>query len=157
MLNPIDRAERLNEPAELRSLSKSKIYELISREYLIPHKEARCSTRQYLISVHLGNVYRVAREQILNFEVGLSLEEKVKASFFHMGILRNKVDLLLTQMQLQTFGFPDGTQADEDWFTRVIRFIDQHNLLGAFKIRIRNSQIPRCPAGRMYILYNSDS
>lgn len=148
MLNRIEDI-RDDEPEEFRGLSKAKIYEIISRTYFIPDKECRCVTRQYLAAIHLGQVYRIERADLLNFEVQLSFEEKQKASFFHLGILRQKADLLLQQLGQLPFGFPSNTMADEAWFIRVLRLIDQYNITGAFKYKIRNARLPRTPSGRM--------
>lgn len=149
MLNPIEDRARENEPPELRHLSKSKIHEDLSRQFFLPDKDSRCSTRQYLVNIHVNLVYRVTREELLNFEVGLTLEDRQKSSFFHIGILVRRADRLLTQLGLLPFGFPVGTQAEEDWCARVLRHLDQTNILGGFKRAIRHAQVPRVRAGRI--------
>lgn len=149
MLNRVEEL-RNEEPEQLRELSKSKIFELLGRTYFLPDKDSRCITRAYLVAVHTGAVYRVERTQLLNFEVDLTFQEKVKSSFFHMGILRQRADILLQQLGLLPFGFPNNTNADEGWFVRVLRMIDPYNILGAFKTRINDARLPRIPAGQLY-------
>ena len=148
MLNQVEEG-RNEEPEQLRSLSKSKIYELLNRNYFLPDKDSRCITRSYLVAVFNNTVYRVEREALLNFEVGLRFEEKVKSSFFHIGILRQRADTLLHQLGFLPFGFPNNTNADESWFVRVLRMIDPYNVLGAFKTRVNQSILPRTPSGQM--------
>ena len=102
-----------------------------------------------MIQVHLGAVFRIAREDLLNFEARLRVEEKMKASFFNMGILRQRADVLLEQSGQARFNFPDLTMPDESWFIRALRFIDPYNILQALRIMIHDSLLPRSDAGRV--------
>lgn len=149
MLNTIEEV-RGDEPQEFKGLSKSKIYQNLSRQYVLPDKDARCVTRAYLATVLRGTVFRMDRTELLNFEVGLTFEERVKASFFHLGILKQRTELLLAQLGQPGFGFAQGTNADEDWMVRIIRLLDPYNILGAFRSKIHTARVPpRISAGRM--------
>jgi hypothetical protein len=148
MLNTIEE-EANNEPVEFRGQSKAKIYQILAVTYFLPDKESRCVTRQYLAAVHRGEVYRLERVELLNFEVQLSFEEKRKASFFHLGLLRQKADVLLGQLGMLPFGFPPNTMADEVWFGRVLRLIDPYNVCGGYRQKVRGAVPPRTISGRM--------
>lgn len=137
------------EPIEFRSATKSKIHEDVSRQYFLPDIDSRCCSRLYLIQVSRGDVFRVRRQDLLTFEVGLLAEMTTKSSFFNVSLLKERASIYLTQLGYPPFGFPVNTNPDEPWFTRVLRYIDPCNILGAFKVRIPGAPFPRCLAGRV--------
>lgn len=141
--------DQSDEPVQFRGQTKSKIHEEISKVYLLPDMDARCSTRAYLISVFRGTAFRVRRQEILSFEVNLSPDHLLKSSFFNLTVLKERASVYLAQLQYPVFGFPLNTNPDEVWFSRVLRYIDPFNVLGAFRLRIPGAPIPKCIAGRM--------
>ena len=51
MLNQYDRGAD-NEPAEIRQLTKSQLYKLLAAEWILPNKDSRGVTREYLAGVY---------------------------------------------------------------------------------------------------------
>lgn len=155
MWNPPENPNAENEPAALRGLSKSKLYELVSREFFIPSKECRCVTRSYLVAVHEDLVWRVRHQQILQFEIPLSVDEKLKSPFFNIGVLKAKGNALLRLTGQHELGLPENDLNPSDpWFTRVIRYIDPWNILKAFKTRVQGIPPPNILPARMYTKFN---
>lgn len=141
--------DAVDEPAQLRGLSKSRLHEEIAKTYFIPELDSRCCTRQYLIQVFRGDVFRVRRQDILGFEVTLTPDMSLKSTFFNIGLLRERASVYLTQLGHRPFGFPINCNPDEQWFVRTLRYIDPFNVLGAFRCRIPGAPVPACLAGRM--------
>lgn len=137
------------EPGQFQGVSKSKIHEEVSKTYLLPDVDARCCTRSYLLQVFHGEVFRIRRQEILAFEVTLTSEQTQKSSFFNMNLLKERASAFLLQLGYAGFGFPNNTNPDESWFTRVLRYIDAYNVLGAFRLRVAGAPVPRCLAGRV--------
>jgi len=72
----------------------------------------------------------------------LTVEEKIKSPFFHIGVLKMKADALLRLTGQRQFGFNQSLSPEDKWFTRVLRKIDPFNILKAFKIRVHNLAPP---------------
>ena len=81
MINGVLQNPNLDEPVELRELSKSKIYSQLASQWFLPQKESRGVTRAYLVQVHRGDVFRVQRQVILDYECRLTAAEIKKSSF----------------------------------------------------------------------------
>lgn len=149
MLNePEENERRLDEPEELRNLTKSKIYSNLSNTYLLPSKESRVITRSYLVSVFTGAVFRVTRTDMLQFESGINLTEQLKASFFSLPLMVEKCGMLLEQRGMPPLGYGPNLPG-EGYFTRVLRFVDPWNLAGGFCKAIRNPPMANFPAAIM--------
>lgn len=138
-----------DEPDALRGMSKSKMYDMEARDYLLPSKESRCISKAYLIEVFRGTVFRVRNQEILAFEVNLTLEERMKASHFNLGVIKDKAAALLQMLGHQPFGFHGSNNPDEEWLSRVVRFIDPQNLLRGFRRRVANAPRPAILPMRM--------
>ena len=128
MWSPAEDEHRNNEPEALKGLSKTKLYELVARDFFIPSKDCRCVSRAYLVSVHEGAVWRIRHQDLLQFELGLTVEEKIKSPFFNLGVLKAKANVLLQMLGQREFGFPSHLNPEDSWFSRVLR----KSMLGMF-------------------------
>lgn len=150
MLNePNQQDGRLDEPEELRLLTKSQLHKLLCTQFLLPAKECRAMTRQYLVKVHRGEVLRVDRMEILTFEAALTQEQMARIGSNNVTILVQRITLFLDQQALQPFGFLPGCYPEEGWIYRVARFLDRANVLGIFRLPIPDTPLPRIQASRM--------
>lgn len=150
MFNPDrENLQDQEEPAFARGLSKAALYKFVGSRFVLPDLDARCTTRPYLIRVQQGEVFRVSREDLLTFEARITSDETTKASFFHIGVLRERLDRFLELTNQPRFGFPPGSNPDDGWFVRILRYVDRSNILLGFKRAVANSQVPRNQAGRM--------
>lgn len=148
MLNPRPAPENPQEPAQIREWSKSKLYSELSETYLLPSKESRGVTRSYLVRVFTNQVYRVERVAILQFETHLTVHELKKAVFFNVNLLVDRLERLMAQLNLPALGFGDGTAPEEDWFRRILRYVDPTNILQGFKLPVHGYQTPHIFPGR---------
>lgn len=149
MFNDFEDENPNNIPDIFRGLTKTKIFEIVNRDWVLPSKYSRCTSKQYLYNVHAGTVFRVSKEILLNFEANLTVEETLKSAFYNIGFLLRKLELLQAQLGRPILGFQGAIQPDDEWFSRILRYLDQYNILGGFKQRVRNAQPPRCHSGRM--------
>lgn len=81
MFNEYDQDNEDDVPEIFRGMSKNKIHDNLSRIYVLPEKSSRCNSKLYYYNVHRDFVFRITKEELLNFEATLSAEELVKAPF----------------------------------------------------------------------------
>lgn len=149
MFNDFNEQEDENAPEPFRGLTKKKIYDLLARELVLPSKDSRCITKNYLYRIHNREVFCITKEVLLGFEAALHIDDFIKTSFYNVGYLIQRLDILLEQTGRPRLGFSSMTQPDDKWFCRILRYLDQANILGAFKGRVRNAVIPDCHSGRV--------
>lgn len=138
-----------NDPEELRGHSKNQIYKLLSAQYILPDKEARGVTKAYLIQIYRNQVFRVQRNEIMEYEAHLRLEDNLKSAFASLPLSVTKLNIHLRLLGHLETGFSALVYPDEVWLSRVIRFTDPYNVIGYFKSRILNAPLPDSIAGRM--------
>ena len=135
MLNQYDRGAD-NEPAEIRQLTKSQLYKLLAAEWILPNKDSRGVTREYLAGVYQNQLFRVGRLELQQFEARLLFEDLARNSFFNMSVVLERLIALMTQLGLPPLGFNENVNPDETWVCRIARYIDQWNILRIFRRRV---------------------
>lgn len=131
-----------DEPIEIRDWTKSKLFTHLNDTFLLPDKDSRGVTRSYLVGVYTQENFRVERSVILQFESGISLAEQKKAVFYNVGLLVERLDRFLQQLQMPRLGFGTSVCPEEKWFTRILRYIDRTNVLGGFRMAIQHAPVP---------------
>ena len=147
MINPVERADP-DEPQETRELSKSKMYQILAEQYLLPDKDSKGVSRSYLVKVWRNMVYRVPRKAILEFESRLALDETRKQPFYTLSLLSERFDRFLLSLGMRPLGFGEFTCPEENWYSRVLRYVDDFNCLEAFQKRVAGASRPPVFAGR---------
>lgn len=143
---------RDDEEPETKALTKSQLYKLLASTYSLPSPDSRATSRSLLLRIRQNEVFRVERQVLLQFEANLALEDLVRQGSHNMTILVEKLTILLDQLGERPLGFLPGNYPEESWLYRVIRFVDQGNLLGVFKRSIPGAHVPDILASRMYAL-----
>lgn len=144
-----DSNEDVDTPLPFQGMTKKKIYDILSREYVLPSVQSRCITKKYMFAIYNKEFFSVTREELLRFESSLSLEETKKSSFFNVSLLTWRLDKYLHLEEKKPLGFSEDTQADEAWFSRILRYLDPYNVLGGFTCRVKGSLAPKHSAGRL--------
>ena len=142
MINAVFHQVNPDEPVELRELSKSKIYAQLASQWFLPQKDSRGVTRAYLVQVHRGDVFRVQRQVILEYESRLTAAENRKSTFYSVALLYDRLEAYLAEMQQRPLGFSLTNLPEEDWFSRILRYVDPYNVLEGFTIRVNGSPSP---------------
>lgn len=137
LIRPIDRNdERLNEPAEIRKLTKTQLYDNLSEEWLLPPKESKGVNRAYLVNVFRENVYRVPIMEFKRFEVELTPLQMKRNNLVNLTYIMRKLNSLLQERNNMPLGFDDFVVPDENWLVKVARWADRANLLEFFQMPV---------------------
>jgi hypothetical protein len=99
---------------------------------------ARGVTRDYLLKVHLGQVFRVHLLELRQFEVNLTPEMNKRVGLMNNCFLVRKVNVLLRSRQQPELGFDEFDPPDEVWLYKITRYIDRTNILEFFEAPIEN-------------------
>lgn len=142
MINNVAQQAAIDEPMELRELSKSKIYSQLSGQWFLPQKDSRGVTRAYLVQVYRGQVFRVQRQVILEYESRLTALETRKSAFYSVALLYDRLEAYLQEMQQRPLGFSLTNLPEEEWFSRILRYVDPRNVLEGFSSRVAGAPVP---------------
>lgn len=149
MINPaLPQGGNQDEPIEIREWTKTQLFNRLTETYLLPSKESRGITRTYLVAVYEGRVFRIERSVLLQFESHLTMAEQRKSVFYNVGLLVERLERLLRLENQRPLGFTVGTSPEEVWFTRIVRYLDPTNILGAFRIAVQGAPVPDIFAAR---------
>lgn len=126
-----------DEPLETRNLEKRELFDMVAAIWFVPPYLSKGVTRDYLISVHRGQVFRVNANELKRFEVELTRETQKKVGTINNALLVKKLNILLTEKGEPNLGFNEFEIPESSWLYRVARFIDQTNLLEIFERAVR--------------------
>lgn len=142
MYNQATQGDQNQEPFAIRDWSKSKLYNSLAGEYFLPHKDSRGVTRAYLVDVYQQRVFRVHRQTVLEFESRLVAAETRKSSFYSVALLYDRLEAYLRDMNQQPLGFNLLALPEEEWFSRLLRYVDPHNVLEGFLTKVNGAPRP---------------
>ena len=83
------------EGVDTKRLQKHELYELVSTDYMLPPLNSKNLTRDYLLQVKDGEVFRVTNEEFKHFEYRLSKSMTKKVGVINNALLVRKLNLLL--------------------------------------------------------------
>ena len=141
--------DRQHEPEALRNLSKRAIVKILGLQWVLPDGKSRAMSRRYLCGVYQNSYFRVGRIQLLQFEAVLNPEDFLRTSDQSMSTLVDKGDQLLRELGHAEFGFEGNAWPDEAWLYRILRYVDQANVLRVFKRQVQNAPLPPGNLGRV--------
>lgn len=122
-----------DEGDDTKNLDKHELYEIIAKEYMIPPVNTKGVTREYLLQVKDGQVFRVTHRDHKNFEFTLDKDQKKKVGVVNNALLVRKLNLLLTGLGQRPLGFTEYNLPDQNWLYQVARYIDRTNVLEFFE------------------------
>lgn len=141
-----------------KSLDKNELYELISKTYMLPPVNSKGITREYLLQVHEGDVFRVTHRDHKEFEFRLEKEQQRKVGVVNNALLVRKLNLLLRMHNEKDLGFTEYNLPEQGWLYKAARYIDRTNLLEFFAQPVmpeeplseRSNVLSRIHHGRVY-------
>ena len=137
LIRPHDRNdERVNEPQEIRDLTKTKLYENLCEQWLLPPKESKGVNRNYLVNVFRNQVYRVPLMDFKRFEVELTPMQMKRNNLVNLTYIMRKLNRLLEEREQRPLGFGEFVVPDENWLVKVARWADRSNLLEFFQMPV---------------------
>lgn len=104
---------RADEGPDTRNLEKKNIYENLVALYYLPPYASRGITREYLIKVHKGLVFRVTHSELRHFEVDLTPAQVKKYGVVNNGLLVKKLNILQESREEPNLGFTHCEPPDQ--------------------------------------------
>ena len=146
------------EGIDTKRLQKHELYELVNTDYMLPPLNSKNLTRDYLLQVKDGEVFRVTNEEFKHFEYRLSKSMTKKVGVINNALLVRKLNLLLRDRGEKQLGYTEYDLPEQNWLYKAARFIDKSNLLEFFEtaafaeppLQDRSSLISRIYYGRVY-------
>ena len=134
-MNPQDHSKSnpVDEPTDLKDLSRSKIYKLLAEDYYLPEKTCRAITRDYLIGIHTGQYFRIRLPDLKRFMADITPKLLKRTAHTTNHEVVEKLNALLKENNLLTLGFRNGNLPDSEWLNQVARYIDPCNAADLFE------------------------
>lgn len=133
---PISERGHPGEDSDTKSLDKRAFYTMLTKIYCLPPFTSRGMTRDYLLKVHRGQVFRVESLALRHFEVELTPEMNRRVGLLNNCFLVRKVNVLLSSRGQPVLGFDEFDPPEETWLYRVVRYIDPTNILEFFEAAV---------------------
>ena len=121
-----------DEALDTKNLQKNELYELVSADYMLPPSISKGITREYLLSVKSGEVFRVGNMDYKQFECNLQKAHQKKVGIVNNALLVKKINILLKKRGKAQLGFTEYSLPEQNWLYKVARYIDRTNLLEFF-------------------------
>ena len=121
------------EGQDTKNLDKNELYELVSKDYMLPPVNSKGITREYLLQVKEGDVFRVTHRDHKDFEFTLEKDQQKKVGVVNNALLVRKLNLLLTLHGEKGLGFSEYNLPEQNWLYKVARYIDRTNMLEFFE------------------------
>ena len=99
------RNPRESEGPETKSLEKKALFDMLAVLYYLPPFGGRAVTRDYLLRVHRGTIFRVRNSELRHFEADLTPQLTKRNGDPNNGLLVKKINILLEARSLPTLGF----------------------------------------------------
>jgi len=121
------------EGMETKNLQKHELYEIVSTKYVLPPVASKGITRDYLLQVKDGDVFRVTNEDHKHFEYRLTKSMIKKVGIINNALLVKKLNLLLRDRGERELGYTEYDLPEQNWLYKAARYIDRSNLLEFFE------------------------
>lgn len=138
-----------DEPEEIRMLTKGQLYDQLSNRLFLPDKNSKGVNRRYLVGLYTNEYFHVDEVFLKRFEIELTPGQLKKAPFVSLPDLYTKVNQMLRELNRPQLGFPPGAIPEEKWLIRVTRYLDPHNVTGAFLETIPDAPLQEFESQRM--------
>ena len=132
-----DQGTRVDEPLELRELSKPKIYDLLAEKYFLPQKESRAITRDYLLKVYSGKCLRIGLKEMGLFKAKITPKLMKRLKYLTGADATLKLNSLLRERGELELGFTTESMPDNTWLFHTARYLDPSDTAGLFKYPLK--------------------
>ena len=120
------------EGVDTKNLTKKEVFEIVNEDYMVAPVDSKGMTREYLLKVKDGEVFRIKNAEYKLFEFGLEKSHSKKVGIINNSLLVRKLNLLLLERGEKELGFTEFDLPNEAWLYKVARFIDRTNILEFF-------------------------
>lgn len=126
-----------DEGADTKNLSKNALYDLVSSDYLLPMYCSKGVTREWLIKVYRGDVYRIGVLDHKKFDFTLTPDMQRRVPLLNNAYMVRKLNKFLELTRNKPLGFSEFEIPEQDWLFKVARYADPTNILEFFEIAAR--------------------
>ena len=127
------KTDKEGEGADTKNLSKNELYELVAEDYVLPPVSSKSVTREWLLKVRSGEVFRITHLEYKNFEFTLNKSHSRKVGIINNALLVKKLNDLLEDRGEPELGFTEFDLPEQNWLFKIARYIDKTNLLEFFE------------------------
>jgi hypothetical protein len=131
-----------DEGPETLKLQKNELYDLVAADFVLPPCTSKGVTREYLLNVRNGKVFRVTNQQMKTFEYTLEKKHNRKSQLVSNPILVRKLNILLKTYGQLELGFDEYHVPEQNWLYKMARYIDRTNLLEFFEEPVEREPAP---------------
>ena len=121
------------EGEDTKTIKKKKLYEMISKDYFLPPIDSKGITREYLLKVRDGEVFRVTNRDYKDFEYHLDKKMQRKVGIVNNALMVRKINMFLQLKGEPPLGFTEFDLPEQNWLYTISRLIDPTNLLEFFE------------------------
>ena len=140
------------------NLNKNEVYDVVSVDYMLPPVNSRGITRDYLLDVKQGKVFRIPNMEWKTYEFGLNKSHNKKVGVINNSLLVRKLNMILKDRGQPPLGFTEVELPEQNWLFKVARYIDRTGLLEFFEtspfpeppLDHNSSAISKIYYGRLY-------
>lgn len=131
-----------DEGPDTSKLQKNELYDLVASEYFLPPCLSKGVTREYLLKVRAGTIFRVSNHDWKAFDYSLEKAHHRKSFMISNPILVRKLNALLEATDRKPLGFDEYNVPEQNWLYKVARYIDRTNLLEFFELPVQDEPAP---------------
>lgn len=137
----VERLGDPNEPEEVRHLTKKLMHARLAEDWYLPDKNCRGVTRQYLVGVFRGNIFRINFYEMQRFLADLHKDQLKRVPYMNSADIKAKVEVQLQEQNFPPLGYAANIIPEEEWLVNVARWLDQPNNCAIFLHPINNPQV----------------
>ena len=104
---------RADEDPETKNLDKAELYEDVAEDWFLPPLHSRGMTREHLLDVRSGKVFRVSLITLKKFEVDLTTKMTKKVGAVNSGLLVRKLNILLISRGQNPLGIDEYDPSEQ--------------------------------------------
>ena len=126
-------SQRDREKDETKDKDKKVLYETLVRMWYLPPYTSKGMTREYLVKVFHGEVFRIDLMTMRRFELELPVRTLKRTAMQNNGLLVRKLNKLLQAREQPELGFDAHEPPEQRWLLSVARYIDRTNISETFE------------------------
>ena len=109
----LDDLHKKDEGDDTKNLDKRKLYDSLAHKYYLPPINSKSMTRDHLLAIHSGSVFRVGLMDFKHFEVELTPKMTRRVGVINNAILVRKLNDLLVSTDRPPLGFEEFDPPDQ--------------------------------------------
>ena len=109
----LDDLPKKDEGDDTKNLDKRKLYDSLAHKYYLPLMNSKSMTRDHLLAINSGSVFRVGLMELKHFEVDLTPKMARRVGIINNSILVRKLNELLISTDRPPLSFEEFHPPDQ--------------------------------------------